>query len=105
MSDSERFLESSAQSTVRINTQYHIYCISRFRMKDKCGIIVFSKAQPTTLLHLLYFEASASQGIAFTVISKALPSEVSSLLMLPRLNRANYRVYFVFARLTEESVR
>ena len=37
--------------------KYSIYSILRFQRKDKCGTIVFSKAQPTTLLHLLYFRS------------------------------------------------
>ena len=80
-----------------------IYCILRFRRKDKCGTIVLSKAQPSKILHLPCFRRFSLAKHCIYCFSKALRSKVSSLFMLAtaqpsifRLNQTKIQLIVLF---------
>ena len=63
--------------------KYSIGSILKLRRKDKRGTIVISKYQPSIILHLPCFRRFGLVKLCIYCFSKALRSNVSSLVMFP----------------------
>ena len=86
-----------------IPAKYSIYCLLRVWRKDKCGSLVFSKAQPSKTLHVLWlsnaqpnkvctfvvaFEGSTERSIVFTLFACVFEIAIERISFEPSFSKA-----------------